>query len=304
MNYPVIRFETRDASVRITDASQIGRVSIYKGLNMKKKAFTLIELLVVIAIIALLLSIITPALKKAKDYAKTTICKTNFRTLSMAWFMYSGDNGGELCRTEGGYGGITDNQAGSWAFNSGYIGAEPIPAEQNWETAEAYRIRQDNIAKGVLWPYINSYDAYGCPADRQAKVRIRSYSMNYTMNGIPQFANMYGAKIAKKMSEISSPSSRIVFATKYFEADNAFEIRGAYRVIQNDDLRGEYATPWHNQRSNLGFADGHGETRPWGNDAAVQQVLIDRKLTLMYAPDSGFLVWLKNATNVTGKKPF
>ncbi|HOK96146.1 MAG TPA: type II secretion system protein [Anaerohalosphaeraceae bacterium] len=42
-----------------------------------KKGFTLIELLVVIAIIALLLSIIMPALRKAKEYAKKVICQSN-----------------------------------------------------------------------------------------------------------------------------------------------------------------------------------------------------------------------------------
>ena len=269
---------------------------------MKKKAFTLIELLVVIVIIALLLSVLIPSLKKAKEHAKTIVCKTNFRSLSTAWFTYSCDNADELCRTEGGYGGITNNQAFGWAFVSGYAGAEPIPA--NWETAEAYRIRQDNIAKGTLWPYINSYNAYGCPADRRAKVRIRSYSMNYPLNGIPAFEAMYGAKIAKKTSEISSPSSRIAFAEKYFETDNNFEIRGAYRVIQDGNLRDEYATPWHNQRNNFGFADGHGETIKWSNDAAVQQVLIERRFPVLYAPDCEFFIWLKNATNVTGKKPW
>ncbi|MCE5186755.1 MAG: type II secretion system GspH family protein [Planctomycetaceae bacterium] len=55
---------------------------------MRKKGFTLIELLVVIAIIALLLSIITPALKKAKSYAKSVIDSTNLRSLSTAMHIY------------------------------------------------------------------------------------------------------------------------------------------------------------------------------------------------------------------------
>jgi prepilin-type N-terminal cleavage/methylation domain-containing protein len=53
-----------------------------------RKAFTLIELLVVIAIIALLLSIIVPALRKAKDQARKVICASNLSQLGKALEMY------------------------------------------------------------------------------------------------------------------------------------------------------------------------------------------------------------------------
>lgn len=59
---------------------------------MRRKGFTLIELLVVIAIIALLLSIITPALKKAKNYAKKVVDSTNLRSLSMGLQVYLASN--------------------------------------------------------------------------------------------------------------------------------------------------------------------------------------------------------------------
>jgi len=260
--------------------------------------------LVVIAIIALLLSILLPSLNKVKEVAKTTVCKTNYRSISLAWFMYSGDNADKLARTAGGYGGITNNQEGAWAFVSGYDGADPVPPESDWETGDSTKIRETNISNGTLWSYIENFKAYGCPADKKAKVRIRSYSMNYTLNGIKQLESMYGAKIATKMGDINSPSSRIAFAAKYFSNDNAFENKGAYRVIQNDNLLDSYFTPWHNQRSNFGFADGHGETVKWKVDSAVKQVLIDRTISNLYAPECELLNWVKRATNVTGKKPW
>jgi prepilin-type N-terminal cleavage/methylation domain-containing protein len=57
-----------------------------------KKAFTLIELLVVISIIAVLMAIMMPALNKARQIAKNTICRSNMKNLGMASIMWSQDN--------------------------------------------------------------------------------------------------------------------------------------------------------------------------------------------------------------------
>ena len=58
----------------------------------KKAAFTLIELLVVIAIIALLLAILTPALKKVKEQAKEVICRLNLHQWGIIFASYAGDH--------------------------------------------------------------------------------------------------------------------------------------------------------------------------------------------------------------------
>lgn len=57
-----------------------------------KKGFTLIELLVVIAIIAMLLSILMPALQRVKATAKGVVCMTNVRRLSVGMQLYFNDN--------------------------------------------------------------------------------------------------------------------------------------------------------------------------------------------------------------------
>src|SRR5438093_679931 len=60
------------------------------------RGFTLVELLVVIGIIALLISILLPALSKARASAVTISCAARMRQLSMAAVMYANENKGSL----------------------------------------------------------------------------------------------------------------------------------------------------------------------------------------------------------------
>jgi len=75
--------------------------------RLRKEAFTLIELLVVIAIIALLLSLLVPALKKIKEQARATVCKSNLRQLGAGLYTYAADNDGKIMETTLSYWGGT-----------------------------------------------------------------------------------------------------------------------------------------------------------------------------------------------------
>jgi prepilin-type N-terminal cleavage/methylation domain-containing protein/prepilin-type processing-associated H-X9-DG protein len=68
-------------------------MNVYKKSHAKhvKRGFTLIELLVVIAIIAVLLSILMPAMRKIKEIARETACKSNLKNIGLAVAMYLDD---------------------------------------------------------------------------------------------------------------------------------------------------------------------------------------------------------------------
>jgi prepilin-type N-terminal cleavage/methylation domain-containing protein/prepilin-type processing-associated H-X9-DG protein len=110
-----------------------------------KGAFTLIELLVVIAIIAMLIAILTPVLQKAKEATRTTICKSNLRSVGIALSLYQQANDYTLANCDKTNGFFWYNPSGSLkktSDNSAYWGV-------------AYK---DNI---------RDFEIFGCPSFRR-----------------------------------------------------------------------------------------------------------------------------------------
>jgi len=104
----------------------------------RKKGFTLIELLVVIGIIALLVSILMPALSRAKELAKRAVCQANQKGLGSATNIYMNENRGKAMRAwkqngsgiagfgTGGYNDAPGGAKGRWADSTWFEGS-PFP---------------------------------------------------------------------------------------------------------------------------------------------------------------------------------
>ncbi|MHC4291341.1 MAG: type II secretion system protein, partial [Planctomycetota bacterium] len=133
-----------------------------------KKGFTLIELLVVIAIIALLLSILLPGLKRAKEAGMRIMCLSNLRSLTQAVYLYTLDHDG-------------DNPSGHTATDKSWVNHwdDSLGVLRDWNPDEDPDITEEHriaIRNGVLWPYANdAIDMYRCPTIN--KGYARSYNM-------------------------------------------------------------------------------------------------------------------------------
>jgi prepilin-type N-terminal cleavage/methylation domain-containing protein len=188
---------------------------------MRGKAFTLIELLVVIAIIALLLAIILPGLRKAKDQAKRVVCMSNLNQWGKIWGMFLTDNNNHFM--EGWFG--VESRSTQWMV--------VIPDYMDdyghtiWTCPFADDIRKcvydkdgspsscvytsdpmDSLTFTSPWGYITAmqHTGYDTTAGDYG-----SYGLNSFMYNIPEGANaFYGDEIYWKKSTIGEVSTNTV----------------------------------------------------------------------------------------------
>jgi len=120
------------------------------------RGFTLIELLVVIAIIALLLAILMPAMRKIKEIARETVCKSNLKNIGLALAMYLDDYERKIPNT---------------GSSNGFL----------WFESDGLTYRRPGSSGGTYWgtfykDYLKETKIFGCPSLQRVPRLIYSYS--------------------------------------------------------------------------------------------------------------------------------
>ena len=196
----------------------------------KHKAFTLIELLVVIAIIALLLSIIMPALRKVKEQARRTICSSNLRQWGVSIHNYSNDNDGQLLKTVDTWGAGEEGLI-CWWSNPSVCSSEKKEKELNIDAIGPY-------LPGVDIPQKNLGDIWLCPSNTMDYQRM-------TEDHWPEFIVMeysYWARTDLWENSIATHKGQLVekklSSHQVLMADTCFRLSGTGGYLYNHGING------------------------------------------------------------------
>ena len=242
-----------------------------RNIRQKEKAFTLIELLVVIAIIALLMAIMVPVLRSAREQGYRVVCLSNLKQLTLAWTAYADEHDGKLV-----YGAPF-----STSQNPTYGGIRRRIGWAGWELCPAPPPTLTDFPPGALRPWIKNVDIYRCPRGLPGH-RI-TYAIVMSANGgddvegtymegeneleMIKFGKRVGRTMLKltRLTDIVSPGAaqRAVFIDQGQSPNSAqFYVHYLYP-------KWEQSSPppvHHGNGTTLSMADGHAEYWKWKDE--------------------------------------
>ena len=222
---------------------------------MKKNAFTLIELLVVISIIALLISILLPALQSARESGRATLCQSNQRQILIAMYVHGVENNEYFPTAD----------VGVWYGTSSVFGDEfgvLYPIKEDLKTIDvticpsAPRIAElwGISNPGLLQNYVIGTSWHGQANQRGVWGSTGTHSQGFPIESMAaNFTEVRQSSKVVAIFEESRPTGRA--------GDAQYSFSWFYWWAPNGYSSTDTWVPFHggNRMMNFGFVDGHVE---------------------------------------------
>ena len=228
------------------------------------KGFTIIELFVVIAIIVILAALLLPSMARAKESARSIVCRNNIRQIGIAVVLYVGDNSDMFPPVRSSVTGNGDD----WVLPKGYsyLGGGGVDISKGLVSRQLSRSQTNHLFRCPSDSFLKSLDVAPERVDFNL-VRQQVFRYSYTLSsgfeslrGPIQFKH-YGmasrpyAGLSFKAAQIINPSGKIMLA----DEANVTESQSSTSQSSGWEWPDDPLTARHKGKGGSAFGDGHVE---------------------------------------------